>query len=532
MSIRLLSACSALAVSLLFCGCGGGGGGGGGGPVVAGIGAQTAKIEIDLATLAITVTEAPTHLTLTPEPAANWIGLGTPLTFGLGIENGYGRLLFNLKAVVESISDVAGTATGDGTFDGKQFFYYGPNALDVAAMANGAITLENLSSDTGTLELELTFLNHKMFFGSNGYYDGDLYANDGAGTGMSHFIDIGQFGSSGQGDSTSSGNGTPFEGCCSADGRYAYFGCRNQPAIIILDTTTMTPTLGTDLTGADNIKHDGDGTGSWGFTRGVTMSPDGQFLYVMLHTNAEMYECSISVYDDLNGTIELVKLNRATLAEVSRVTILSGIDEVHAHPLRISSDGTRGSCSLHVYDSSYGHPTVTVQGKIVALNLVTMTPTIHDVSSVGLEVERATVTPDGQSIYLAFSDSSFGGLYRMPFLGGAITEVGPAITGFTWQYCKKLDFGPDGRLYIVAYSGFAIYNPATNTMSEPARSNNAAYGLGFCASEGRYYVMRDDSLIECRAVGTDSIVPSPADGDDEIASPDHSEGHSFLISPF
>jgi len=277
---------SFVALVSLTVGCGGGGGGGPAAP-----GPQTATIRIDLATRAVTVVQQPTHLKLTPDALAVWPGVGNPLTFELGIKNNYPRLLFNLKAVCTGITgDATATATGEGTFDGDPYIYYGPNALDLAANASRLVTIENVGAATGTLELSFSLLNHRMLFGSEDYYDGNLWLADSSGTATSFEIDINQFGNVGYGSpGGSSGYSNPMNGCCSPDGRYLYYGCRNQPAIITVDTTTMTPTLGADLTGADDIRMDASGEGSIGFTRSVTLSPDGEFLYVTLHTGGHLY---------------------------------------------------------------------------------------------------------------------------------------------------------------------------------------------------------------------------------------------------
>jgi len=518
-----------MGLALVTAGCGGGGGGG---PSAAG--PQTATIRIDLATRAVTVVEQPSRLELESDDTAAWAGVGNPLSFDLRIKNNYSRLLFNVKAVCTGITgDAAATAVGDGTYDGDPFVYYGPNALDLAATVSRVLTIENISAATGTLELSLSLVNHKMLFGSDDYYDGNLWAGDSAGTATSFEIDINQFGNVGYGSpGSSSGYSNPMNGCCSPDGRYLYYGCRNQPAIITVDTTTMTPTLGVDLTGADNIKMDDTGTGSIGFTRSVSMSPDGDFLYVTLHTGGHLYENSISNYESLGGTIELVRINRSTMVEVDRVVLFSNIDEAQARSLTISADGRRGALAIKVYSDSYGNPAATVQGKFVTLDLTTMTPTIHDVSAIGLEVSQATISPGGSKVYFTIENVA-DNLLRVKDLGtGTITTVGPAPS-FTLEYVKEMPFGPDGRLYIASYNGLAIYNPSNNTLVEPATTGSDVYGIAFSGNGKRYYVMRSDDLVQCFDIATDAPVVAEADGAAEIDCGDgFEEGHAFLCTPY
>jgi hypothetical protein len=528
----------ALTLGFLAAGCGGGSSGGGGAPVP--IGTQTGKISIDLATLDVLVTEQPTNLPLVPSSMAAWAGIGTPLTFDLGIQNGYGRLLFNLKAVVTDLTgDPAAFATGDGMYDGKPFFYYGPNALDLAAQADGTITVDGLSAAVGTIELSFEFVNHKMLFGSESYYDGNLWAADSSGVGISTEIDINQFGNVGYA-SSSSGYSNPMGGCCSPDGRFLYYGCRNQPGIIIVDTTTMTPMMGADLTGNDNIRNDNSGLGSIGFTRSVTMSPDTNYLYVTLVTQGHLYENVTDSYETGIMTVELVQLARTTLAEIGRSVILDNVDEVMARNLTISSNGLLGALALKVYSPTYGNPVATVQGKFATVQLATMTATLRDVSAVGPEVQYATIAPDGSHAYFVVEDAGAvvlpgpgdNLLRRMNLSTSAIETVGTA-TSFALEDIKRMVFGPDGRLYVLSYNGFAIYDPATDTLSEPTVTGTNLYDIAFSADGANYYIMRSDDLVEAFDITTDTSVPSEATGSPEINCNDgFEEGHAFLCTPF
>ena len=527
-SYALLLGIIALGGGLAGCGSSSGGG------AATVIGPQLATVQVDLATLDLTITQQPSHVALTAPPTATWGGPGMPLRFDLEAANNYPRLLFNLKAVVTGITGDAGAvAMGDGMFDGKPFTYYGPEAIDLGASALRQVRIDGVTQTTGVLEITFEFLNHRMMLGSADYYDGQLQFCDASGSGMEGEVDINQFGLVGYGSpGTSSGYSNPMEGVFSPDGRYFYCGCRNQPAIITVDMTTLTPTLGEDLTGNDNIKMDDTGTGSLGFTRSLAMSPDAQFLYVVLVENGHLYENVTSEYESLDTSVHVIKIQISTMTEVGRATLLTGVDEVIGKMVTMTADGTKGALALKVYSSSYGNPAATVQGKLVTLDLGAMTFTIHDVSSVGTEVCQATISPDGSRVYFVVDDAGDNLLRVLDLGSNMISTVGTA-TSFTLEYVKRMPWGPDGRLYLPTYNGFAIYNPATDTLIEPTVTNVRTYDIAFTSdSTGTfYYLMRDDDLVECFDITTDTSVPSPADGGAEIDAPDFSQGHAFALTP-
>ncbi len=79
-------------------------------------------------------------------------------------------------------------------------------------------------------------------------------------------------------------------GANSPDGRRVWFGLRNQPALMALDTTTMTPAIGDDLSSSTGIAfHE---SGSVGTVRSVVPSPDQRYRYASLTEGAHVYECS------------------------------------------------------------------------------------------------------------------------------------------------------------------------------------------------------------------------------------------------
>lgn len=137
---------------------------------------------------------------------------------------------------------------------------------------------------------------------------------------MQTTIDAQQFGNAGSGGDGGTGSGLGYS-VSSPDGLHVYFANCHQPTIVVLDTTTMSVMTAPDLTGNDDLRFD-SGMGSRGAVRGVTMSPDGTYLYAAMATETSMYEAGNSdalAVDGMNnpiGTFEIVRLDRETPREV------------------------------------------------------------------------------------------------------------------------------------------------------------------------------------------------------------------------
>lgn len=506
---------------------------------------QTATLSIDVATHEVTVSSQPENFNLSGSVREFMpFAPGVPLGLALRVQNATGRPVFNLKAVVTSVSDGMSKVFigGQGVFAGSPFIHFGNAGIDIGATRTQYLGISGYDDTATSIDLEITLVDSPLVLTTDDYYGGNLHAGDLSGVGFSTYLDIDQFTFGG-------GSSNPMRGVMAPDGRYAYYGLRNQPAILIVDTLTLTPMVGPSLMATEVAN---DETGAVGMTRAVTMSPDGMYLYVTLMTQMHAYECSTSTYNGTDqtvemdppsiGTIEVVKLDRATLAEVDRAVLLTGVSEAQGRELTLSADGSRGAIAIKVDSDSYGVPAEQVHGRFFVINTSDMSIIdgddsadfqSFDVSAIDAKVYAATISPDGTSVYvLTTSDES--PLVNVDIATGTATPVdGHELSGDT--YTKNLTFGPDGRLYWMDYYlGGHIFTPGAS-----ASDGTWTHGLdtnvrdiAFIPSRLQYvhFLFSDDALKVYDMV-SDSLINSESD-DAPTRSIGEIEAHSSLVTPF
>ncbi|MHC5010571.1 MAG: hypothetical protein ACYTG6_06405 [Planctomycetota bacterium] len=521
-------------LALLLVACGGGSGGGTP-PPVGPPGPQVGSLSVDLASGTVTVTTQPSHLTLS---GAAVYDAGT-MTVAIDLDvlnSAFGRLIFNLKAQVTGTNE--GSVTGDGTFGGDPYVYYGPNALAPGAMETRTITVNNVTGAVDPITVDLALPNHPMIFVPQGSGPSGMQAVDSSGSGQSFAIDNDAL----IWDSVANnGNNWTSDGVVSPDGRFLYTGFRCQPTVVVIDTTTMTPVLTADLSGAGNLQTDGSGT--IGTVDKVRMSPDTRFLYAPLTLNRHTYDDTLQGAMGSNPDCYLVKIDRATMTEVGRVTLILGsTNDARAKAFSCNAAGTWGVTSLNQ------------EGQVFLIDLVTMTiidtdagvPGVqpYDVSAMGMAPRDAAMSPDGSRIYVGFTgdDGSDGTLGVIDTATGMMTPL-PLPSTYVRNYIGNLVFGPDGKLYfahgyttIVGEPGLSIYDPATMLWTEFYDPSDALVSLFFSHDGTRYYTLLYNlSPNEIRAyqIGTDTVIPNEADGGPGIVLPQSGNwGHLGVITPF
>ncbi|NRA35478.1 MAG: fibronectin type III domain-containing protein [Polyangiaceae bacterium] len=494
---------------------------------------QEITLTVDPTDNSITVTGQSSLFPVVPDGDAVWAGLGNDMTLDLDIQNLIGRLAFNVKVAVTSVSD-GSVLNSAGTYDGNPFLFLGVAGMDLDAVTAHDLVITGIASAASPIEITLSIVNHPILFGTTDYYGGNLHLYDGGGTGLSEVVDIDQF-TFGGGTSSYS---APMHGVVSPDGRHAYFGLRNQPAALIVDLLTLVPTIGADLSGG-TIAH--DGSGSIGFTRGVSMSPGGEFLYVTLNRNLHNYECTSNNYTD-DGSIEVVKLDRATMGEVGRLVLATGFDEAQGRQVRLSADGSRGAVAVRVYSSLYGSPAEVVHGKFHVFDTATMTAidgdtgadggasTAFDVSSVGARVDLAAMSPDGTQVYVGVSDGDTQ-LRVVDVATGAITALSAAPNCSASDLTVELSFGADGRLYWVTDGEFCIYDVDTASWATTFEVGTNSRSVKFDAF-GDYFVFDHGASVQQFSMATDIAKTNPADGSTTLPVLALDEGHAEAITPF
>lgn len=507
--------------------------------------AQTATLSIDVATHEVTVTSQPENFHLSGSvrelvPFAP----GVPLGLALRVQNGTGRPVFNLKALVTSVSDGMSKVFvgGQGVFAGSPFIHFGNAGIDLGATRTQYLGISGYDDTATSIDLEITLVDSPLVLATDDYYGGNLHAVDLSGTGFSTELDIDQFTFGG-------GSSNPMRGVMAPDGRYAYYGLRNQPAILVVDTLTLTPMVGPSLMDTEVAY---DESGAVGMTRAVTMSPDGMYLYATLMTQMHAYECSTSTYNGTDqtvekdppsiGTIEVVKLDRATLAEVDRAVLLTGVSEAQGRDFTLSADGSRGAIAIKVDGESNGFPAEQVHGRFFVINTSDMSIVdgddaadfaSFDVSSYNAEVDAATISPDGTTVYVV-TDNEEAPMVNVDIATGAATVVeGHELNGEL--YTRNLTFGPDGRMYWMDYYlGGHIFTPGAS-----ATEGTWTHGLdtnvrdiAFIASRLQYvHFLFGNGTVKVYDLATDTLINSEAD-DAPARWVGDLDAHSSLVTPF
>ncbi len=535
------------AFALSLAACGGGGGGNNATPP----GQQIAVLDVDIAAGTVTVTSPASHLVVTGTSTDDG---GGNATVNLSVLSNFPRLLFNLKALVTSLSD--GTTAGDGDFAGDPYVYFGPNALAPAATESSSLTITGLGGTTFSMTVE--WVDHPMVFvpgDNNG--GGPILAMDSSGTGENNPIDTDAFALHAGGNAGNQG------GAVSPDGRFLYLAPRNQPGIITVDLTTMTPVMGADLTGGTIAF---DATGSVGFLDDVIMSPDGQFLYALL---TEGCHSGGSFGGDVDGhggaslvapsDVHIVKLNRVTQAEVGRATLATALPLVDGNSptgkgLSLSPSGTRLAACIREGGMVYVVDAATMT--IFDADLVTAGTQGFDTTSIGNRPRR-TVFRDDNSVLVALSgdgDSS-GGTHDSTMLTidvaartvGSLAPAAEYAGTYTYNYIGAVRRHPDGRMFIFHpyndnFPCVAAYDFGANMWTTAFDNPDSFDTAGACfspdGSRVYIYVRRgltdvEDSLVILDA-DTLLIEPMEATGDDEVLTQGTNTpyGHTCIVTPF
>lgn len=494
-------------------------------------GPQTGTVTVNLTSGKVTVTN-PQALKVTA--AATYDDPTDQVTLSLVVRNNSKSILHNPKVLVTGLSE--GTVTGDGSFgpapiDGvasSPYFYLGPNSMGSKDEAMADVVIDGVTGAANDFSLDLEVVFHPWLIVPSGF--DDITGEDSSGTGEGFALDAS--GLSYKGD-----NGPNFQPTAvSADTGVIYMGSRNQPAVAMLDLTTMSVTYGDSLVGGTIAF---DQTGAVGFIDGPEMSPDGNYLYaVSNHTH---------VYDNTTyvpGAVTLHKLNASTLAEVDSLVVYEPVvppvdggssPQYRGRAISMNSDGTLGAIPLLRL------------GLVAYVNLETMElidtddvtegTQLFDVNGTSAEPRMVAMAPDGSAIYVAYSyDSGIDGtLDVIDTATGTITTSAPP-TLETFAGPGMLKFGPDGRLYYGRVylsgtgAGLSIYDPGTDTWIEIPDSDYC-YSLAFSADGSTYYVNDyDEGQFRMYDIATDALLTFEASGLDELENTATGIGHGFVIT--
>jgi hypothetical protein len=503
------------------------------------LGAQTGKLSVNLGNNQVTVTSP---LNFPTTGTANFDAGTNTLTIDVGITNDACRAVHNIKLTADTLNEGTAVAAGDITFAGKEALHFGVGALaDQATSANHTFTFTNVSGATDPFEVDFSIIDSPSLVVSGNYDDANLVI-DSSGAVDSVQVDLTPL-EFGGGDSTCLG------GAISPDGELYYCGHGQQPEIVTVDLATLTAVGNTDLTGADNIQT--DTTGSIGYVASVTESPDGSFLYAVLITNDHRGyfcgdpngggNCDIAARIDPanpSSDVELVRVDRETMVEVDRLTLLTASTvRPRASTMSMSADGKKGAIAMRR------------EGTVFLVDLDNMTlidgdantagEQPFDVSTTSTEAHHVALSADGSQFAVAYRGNGRGGpdhdetLDLVDVATGTITQqsVSPS-SATTDNQSGALAFGPDGRLYYARKSGLvglSVFDLATPAETE-LLGDTAVDALFFAPDGASYYSWDSGGVLTHFSIADDTIITVEADGANDAQFSD-GFGHVGLSTP-
>ena len=465
---------------------------------------QTAELRISLASGQVTVDQQPDEYELSG--SASYDDVAGTVTVALAIRNRSGRVLHNLKLLVDGVSE--GSVAGDGTFGAmpakmpRSYVYYGPEALVDDAQVSRDVAILGVSGEEDIVTLRVELRTDPWIFNSGW----NIVGLDASGSGQELVFDgliLGELAF--DLPSTMRVRGS------SPDGRYLYLTGRNQPAILVADLATLEVSWSDPLIeGALQT----DGTGAVGAVSALSFSPDGSLVYAVVLRDAHLgAERNLT-------SIELVKLDAQDLTELDRLVVLDAVEgpygsqpSARTQRMPISADGSRGI--LAITRVSYVQVVDLDSFTLVDSDPGTAGVQGVDVSAV-LNVPRfSALSLDGRTAYLVSAQGPASPVIHVVDLEtGALDTLSPP-TMLPGAAARSVDVGPDGRVYLVHAEdtnpivGVSIYDPADGSWIEHVDPHNQ---LTF--DQDVYWVQHRDGEHSLRAFAyeTDLSVPVPATG--------------------
>lgn len=393
----------------------------------------------------VTITKQPVGMTLSASNAAIVVALGglTQITFDLTVTSGVDRRVFNLKTTIGSASD--GEVTTDATLPGGDpFRYFGPGALVPGGAVTRSMQVSGVTGAANPLVIDGELADAPMLYGGDDY-NGGISAVDTSWSGVETQLDASTL--------TYGGNaGSINDAVITADQATVYLSSRNLPSLIAIDTETFEGTLSPSLSTLANSPN------GVGCTGGLAMSPDEQYLYTVLLDGNHMYGSGDADGDGAdNITIELVRIDRATLAEVDRVTLMTAVDvnnnDYRVRSLALSPDGTtavipiKGARKAAVVDVT----TMTVLDAD-AVTAGTQLVDLADAVDLDRDFRTAAIAADGSTAYLPAWRGAGDALVELD-LATFTTTTRVLDAAASNSKSTEAQLGPDGKLYVARRDG-------------------------------------------------------------------------------
>jgi WD40 repeat protein len=472
---------------------------------VAPLAAQTATITIadPAGTPVVTITTQPANITLAAIatiPGANSLDVAITAT------NASGRILFNLKAIMDDAGAALNGSTvsgSTGTIGADNYVFFGTKAVADAASADAEDSFTFDTTGTmGSITFDVTLPTQDIA----------LYSQDDTGSGAREItiFDTGNtIAANDDLDNVDLWSHQPEEGnhasltrgVSSPDGQFTFFGHKQGMAINVLNNTTHE---------LSEIPLRGD-SNETGYTDAVVMSPNGQYLYASLHEGTHGYDVS-SGSEDRGHKAYLVKVDASSMEVVSKLDITSGTGHQKPKNMSISADGSLGALAMHGLGIVY---IVDLAGDMAIQSSV-------DVSSVSNYPQRVAMASDAEAVIVSYFDDNTTDLFNpdgdltIIDLKAANALSNIAITTPDTNYrTRDLRFGPDGRLYYLrdATGQLSIFDFTTGSPVETEISSAVTGASSYrtpvaFGPYGDYYYVCSNALIAKIDITDDTLVSS------------------------
>ena len=433
---------------------------------------------------------------------------GTTVDLYLNATNNASRVLFNLKAVLDTATSTLGTATigqNDGTFDGKEFVRF-DMALGKGDDSNAGMLELNTIDATDPIVLKFTLpTDHPMAvvnqeWGSSGdnIRVADLMANQSQG------VDLTKIHNPNGGNQNSSDSARLRAGMFSPDGQYVYAGLRNVPWLVRIDVTTgdyelMDMTDGSIRTAAQ--VPDPSVVVSkvlTAYTDWLAMSPDDKYLYALLGIGDHAYGSNSNIEPQ---TIKLIKIERDSLKIVDSVTLLDGMtaearvrdfdfhgndtmvvilesDDETINPAEVISLDLKKMEVTNRIDISPAHTQIRVDAAAALVPPVVLSPSPDN------DPTQMALSADGNTAYVTFRGNV--DIYTVNLANGDVDPMGTTLAD---TYAHALELGPDGKLYVATEGDSLMAIDTANANAETLVYNGSSVtGMAFSADGTVVYV--------------------------------------------
>ncbi len=447
------------------------------------LGAQTGVIQL-FQDGRVVVTQQPRSLRLSGTVVYSDAADTMPLQ--LAVENQTGRVLFNLKGLVDTASQGAVTNPSFPAAGGRPMGYFGPEAIAIGAAPVRQYDLTGIDGTVDPVVLTMTFVDAPMIVMSA--RNGAIRVFDSAGSGGEATVEM---------PGQSCGRAESRGGTVSASGRYVFTGAKSHARVTRIDLTTMALSS-VELTTSDDIASVSD----------VTTSIDGSRLYAVLsdgtHANGgsggECGGLAVAAPRSHRGiahgapqnTTYLVELDAAALTETRRLQLDTGgrLSAVEVLAGNRAVVATRDGLA-HVVDLATWAVIDTDAGS----------PGVQPLDLAGRLHEKILVDPGRTRFTVTTTLDSEEGLDAVTFDAATLTPTARRVSSDYVRRVVGLRHDAAGRLHVLHRveskgpwgADLVTFDGAVRTAASPL-DEGRAQGFIPTADGARYFIAMDYEL--------------------------------------